>query len=185
MDSGRTAVWLLELVTSSDRATSIVGDFMEESSEHDRFWFWLQVTRTLLAHMGREFMSAPFRLLLCAPMSIAFYVVGQGLLMVVLLPLMLRMLRQFPSFAMEPAYILLALAYVTLVYLRGGWVLAELTKRPLAASIVFAASYALYWEVQHVGQARFLPSYGVPQALVLMGAICQRRHSVRSLRAAR
>jgi hypothetical protein len=83
---------------------------------------------------------------------------------------------------MEPAYILLAIAYFTLVYLRGGWVLAELTKRPLAASLVFAASYAIYWsirEVDRIPQLQLLPSYGIPQALVLIGAIWQRRRSIR------
>src|SRR3569623_1297144 len=79
MKANRIAVWFLELVTSPERAVTTVGDFAEESAERGRFWFWRQITQTLVAQVGREFASAPIRLLLCIPMSAAFYLVVMSL----------------------------------------------------------------------------------------------------------
>ncbi len=42
---------VLETVTTSDNASSIVGDLLEEASNKSRFWFWLGVLRIFASHL--------------------------------------------------------------------------------------------------------------------------------------
>jgi hypothetical protein len=48
------AEWILRRVTSKDRAASIVGDLLEASAGKGRVWFWLSLSRVVLAHAWRR-----------------------------------------------------------------------------------------------------------------------------------
>jgi hypothetical protein len=58
MRSGDAAGLLLSLVTSQERAASMVGDLLE--GERNRWRFWLAVVRTALAQLWRQVAAAPF-----------------------------------------------------------------------------------------------------------------------------
>lgn len=68
MPNARFAEWILSLVTTRDRASSAVGDFMEDDAR-GRVWFWICVSRTALSILWRSFAAAPLSM-------VAFAVVG-------------------------------------------------------------------------------------------------------------
>jgi len=42
---------MLEMVTTSQRAASIVGDLLEEASSRSALWFWLSLLRIFISHL--------------------------------------------------------------------------------------------------------------------------------------
>jgi len=61
MRNAQVAEWILSLVTSPDRAASMVGDLMENAAIRGAFWFWIGVLRTALSLLWREFSDDPAR----------------------------------------------------------------------------------------------------------------------------
>ncbi len=76
MRDDRLAESLLSLVTSPDRARSMVGDLLEEAGSRGRCWFWWCVARTASALVRKSLQSAPLQLA-------AFAVVGWFVYMLV------------------------------------------------------------------------------------------------------
>ncbi len=62
MRGDRIAEWMLSLVVGRDRAVSALGDLMEESVARGPLWFWTCVARTVLSLLCRNLAAAPFRL---------------------------------------------------------------------------------------------------------------------------
>lgn len=62
MRNARLAEWILSLVTDPARATSTVGDFIEESLSHGPLWFWATVSWTAVALLSRDLASNPWRM---------------------------------------------------------------------------------------------------------------------------
>ena len=65
MRKDRIAEWLLVLVTSRERAASIVGDMMESAATHS-VWFWSSVLRTTASLLWRGFAASPRGMLVLA-----------------------------------------------------------------------------------------------------------------------
>ena len=59
MRKDQLAETLLSLVGPADRATSTIGDLMEEERQQGGVWFWRSVTRVWLAMLGRDLMKTP------------------------------------------------------------------------------------------------------------------------------
>lgn len=59
MRKDRIAEWLLVLVTSRERAASIVGDMMESADTHGSAWFWTSVLRATASLLWRGFAANP------------------------------------------------------------------------------------------------------------------------------
>jgi hypothetical protein len=55
------AEWILHLVTSRDRATSTVGDLVEQAATRGVFWFWSGVLRTAASLLWRDVAENPAR----------------------------------------------------------------------------------------------------------------------------
>lgn len=61
--------------------------------------------------------------------------------------------------------------------------LARFSGQPIAAAIVFSVAWAILWSIMVVNGVRtthVVPHYGIPQTLVLIGAIWERRRSLES-----
>ena len=76
MRKDRIAEWLLVLVTSRERAGSIVGDLVESADTQGSVWFWSSVLRAASALIWRGFASNPRGLL-----GLAFFGWLMGLLL--------------------------------------------------------------------------------------------------------
>ncbi len=63
MHKDRIAEWILELVTTPDRATSTVGDLMETGGDHGSVWFWSRVLQTAGAMLWQSFTGEPWKVL--------------------------------------------------------------------------------------------------------------------------
>ena len=59
MPKDRIAEWLLVLVTSRERAASIVGDIMESSATRGRIWWWSAVLRAASSLLWGSFAASP------------------------------------------------------------------------------------------------------------------------------
>jgi hypothetical protein len=59
MHKDRIAEWLLVLVTSRERAASIVGDMLESAATHGSAWFWTGVLRATASLLWRGFAGNP------------------------------------------------------------------------------------------------------------------------------
>jgi hypothetical protein len=66
MRSASLAEWLLSLVTTPGRASSIVGDLIEEVGARGALWFWSCVIRTFLSILWRSLLSAPISMVVFA-----------------------------------------------------------------------------------------------------------------------
>ena len=76
MRKDRIAEWILVLVTSRERAASIVGDMMESAATHGRVWFWSSVLRAAASLLWHGFAANPRGLL-----GLAFHAWLVGLLL--------------------------------------------------------------------------------------------------------
>jgi hypothetical protein len=86
MRSAAAAEWILSLVTEPDRASSTVGDLVEESSPRGALWFWASVWRTAGSHFWRDLSASPLRMAGLAFCGLAACVLaGVGLAMPLLL----------------------------------------------------------------------------------------------------
>lgn len=182
------AIWILSLVTTPGRAVTTIGDLTEDSIAHGKWWFWRQVVGTFSAHLARDFASAPIRLLLCAPFGPIMCLLSSSLVAQVLAPIVPVWFRTYYYlFPMEgrvlpqppgmDAVFLCSYAVGFIVVGRG---LARFSDRPIAAAVVFFISWAVLWSVMVVNGVRtthFFPHYGIPQTLVLLGTIWERRSS--------
>jgi hypothetical protein len=65
---------ILALVTTGDRAASIVGDLTEGTAARGVFWFWLGVLRTGASLLWRNVAEEPGRLTKLAFLSLAVYI---------------------------------------------------------------------------------------------------------------
>jgi hypothetical protein len=65
---------ILALVTTGDRAASIVGDLTEGTAARGVFWFWLGVLRTAASLLWRNVAEEPGRLTTLAFLSLAVYI---------------------------------------------------------------------------------------------------------------
>ncbi len=65
---------ILALVTTGDRATSIVGDLTEGAAARGVFWFWFGVLRTAASLPWRNVAEEPGRLTGLAFLSLAVYI---------------------------------------------------------------------------------------------------------------
>jgi hypothetical protein len=63
MHSASFAEWMLSLVTTSERASSTVGDLMEDVPARGWRWFWLSVIRTALSIIWCTFAEAPLSMI--------------------------------------------------------------------------------------------------------------------------
>lgn len=63
MHKDRIAEWLLILVTSRERAASIVGDLVESADTQGSVWFWSSVLRATASLLWRGFAANPRGLL--------------------------------------------------------------------------------------------------------------------------
>ena len=63
MPKDRIAEWLLVLVTSRERAASIVGDIMESSPTRGRVWWWSAVLRAAASLLWGGFANSPLGML--------------------------------------------------------------------------------------------------------------------------
>lgn len=63
MRSGHPAEWILSLLEPPERASSTVGDLMEEAAGRGPLWFWIQVTCTALILLWRGLTAAPLRMI--------------------------------------------------------------------------------------------------------------------------
>jgi hypothetical protein len=63
MRNSQVAEWILSLVTSSDRAASMVGDLMEDAASHGAVWFWIGVLRTAFSLLWRLFSNDPAQMI--------------------------------------------------------------------------------------------------------------------------
>jgi hypothetical protein len=179
MDANRIAGWLLELVTSPERASAIVGDFAEESAD-SRFWFWRQIAQTLVALIVREFTSAgPGLILKCVLRSFAYlYVaVATGTMIASLAWYKLAAEQTLPNgMRFVPAVpIFLGVSLAMPLFLRAGWLLAERTKRPFAAASIF--TLVIFFAARNPNEVPYAPWISL---LGLIGAIWQRRRSLRT-----
>jgi hypothetical protein len=66
MRSASLAEWLLSLVTTPERASSTIGDLMEDVVARGRLWFWSSVIRTFLSTLWRSLLSAPISMVVFA-----------------------------------------------------------------------------------------------------------------------
>lgn len=80
MRSVHFAEWILRLVTSSDRAASTVGDFVEETPSRGAGWFWCRVLRTAASMLWRGVTESPGRVAGVALVGLAVDVAGTLLL---------------------------------------------------------------------------------------------------------
>jgi hypothetical protein len=182
MNTTNIGVWLLELVTSPDRASAIVGDFAEESAAHDRFWLWRQIAQTLVAHIAREFTSArPGLIGKCILRSFAYPYVAVATGTMIASPLWYGIVAKFapqPTDIRASALpIFVALLAASPFFVRAGWLLAEKTNRPIAATSIF--SIVCFFLARNPNDAAH-PYAPWISLLVLIGAIWQRRRSLRT-----
>ncbi|HTM18458.1 MAG TPA: hypothetical protein VL135_16215 [Terracidiphilus sp.] len=56
------AEWILSLTLAPDRATTTVGDLIEDASTRGVLWFWSSVLRTTLSHLLRDLGAYPLRI---------------------------------------------------------------------------------------------------------------------------
>jgi hypothetical protein len=66
MHSASLAEWLLSLVTTPERASSTVGDLMEDLVARGPLWFWSSVIRTFLSLLWRSLLSVPIPMVVFA-----------------------------------------------------------------------------------------------------------------------
>ncbi len=86
MPKETAAEWILTLVTTPDRATSTVGDLLEEGSGRGACWFWSSVLRTAASHVWRDLCSARGRMIRLAFSGVLeWWAVSWGLGTVVIL----------------------------------------------------------------------------------------------------
>jgi hypothetical protein len=172
MNSARVAVWLLELVTSPERATTTVGDFVEEAAERGRFWFWRQVAGSFSGHVRGEFTSSPLRLLLSPiPTAVIYFLTGIAFGIAEA-----RFVVMFPGINPLPG----AMLFAVITYMLLGPTIAYLSGTTIAGPILLslllalrtALGFRLGWEV---GTASFFISL----AFLLPGAIWQRRQRLK------
>jgi hypothetical protein len=65
---------ILALVTTGDRAASIVGDLTEGAAARGAFWFWFGVLRTAASLLWRNVAEEPGRLTRLAFLNLAVYI---------------------------------------------------------------------------------------------------------------
>ncbi len=117
MRSAVSAQCLLSLVSTPEKAASIVGDLEEESSTRGRSWFWWNVFRTAAAHLGRDLHDAPLRMLAFAFWGWSGSWALAGLISIVIACLRNRMLGYMPEW--EPTVHLTI--YLVIAPLLCGW----------------------------------------------------------------
>lgn len=79
MHDAHVAEWILALVTTRDRAASIVGDLAEREAARGGVWFWFSVFRAAASFLWRGIAEHPARLTGLALLGVAVYA-GIGLL---------------------------------------------------------------------------------------------------------
>jgi hypothetical protein len=82
MHSASFAEWMLSLITTPDRASSTVGDLLEDVAARGRLWFWLCIVRTAGSLLWRSFVAAPVSVILFAVLAWFGYMITAVLLWV-------------------------------------------------------------------------------------------------------
>lgn len=80
MHSAHFAEWILSLVTTPERASSTVGDLLEDVQARGWSWFWLCVVRTAASSLWQVFARAPVSLMGQAILGWCHYMVASLLL---------------------------------------------------------------------------------------------------------
>ncbi len=75
MHSINVAEWILALVTTTDRATSTVGDLTEGAATRGMVWFWSGILRTAASLLWRDVAARPARVTGLAFLGLAVYIV--------------------------------------------------------------------------------------------------------------
>jgi hypothetical protein len=76
MRSGWLAEWILSLATAPDRASSTVGDLMEDVSTRGWLWFWLSIVRTAFSISWHSFAVSPLSMVLFAVVAWFGYMIA-------------------------------------------------------------------------------------------------------------
>jgi hypothetical protein len=176
MDKPSIAVWLLSLATDPARAATTVGDFSEEASSQKPGWFWLQIARTLGAHIVHDFAAAPGRLLLSLLAGVAYFLAAYA----VLLLAMVRLPQVMDVTTMRTAINVFAELYMLTALIATGQCIARVSRRPIAAWVALGVCCAFLWGTLAL-ITHSLPGFLFLLLLlpVLIGAIWERRRSLR------
>jgi len=147
MPKETAAEWILTLVTTPDRATSTVGDLLEEGSGRGERWFWSSVLRTAASHVWRDLCSARGQMIWLAFSGVLeWWAVSWGLGTVVIVGWVQNWPYQIGpnSFYIPPwGFYGLLIAVITAVPLLVGWDVARRSKgRELAAGFVLTSTFA-------------------------------------------
>jgi hypothetical protein len=76
MPKEAVAEWMLELVTSSQRAASIVGDLLEEASNRHVLWFWFSSLKIFASHLLQDLRNHWLRIIWLGFSEFAIYAIG-------------------------------------------------------------------------------------------------------------
>jgi len=84
----RIAEWILELVTTRERAASLAGDLVEDGPGHGVFWFWATVVRAAGTMLWREFASDWKRMLRLGAAGLIVEYLGMLILLLLVSPIL-------------------------------------------------------------------------------------------------
>jgi hypothetical protein len=138
MRNAQVAQWILSLVTSPDRASSTVGDLMENSASPGRFWFG--ALRTAVSLLWSDVAANPGRMVRLAGCG---FLVGLTLAVVwvlVIIPLAVPLRQGDPNVWKPWAFnVLMLLGAIILVpFLQGRWLARRSPGQELAACLALA-----------------------------------------------
>ncbi|MEO5925074.1 MAG: hypothetical protein ABIR70_14735 [Bryobacteraceae bacterium] len=176
------AAWILSLATDPARATTTVGDFAEDSSNHERTWFWRQIAHTLGAHILHDFTQAPIRLLLGATAALISSIAAYYAAVISYTQFLMVYLTVVPSTSDGPApgEIPLAITYIVTVHVAFGVGMARLSRHPLPLWVAWSILCTLLWLAYSVTGGR-LATYPIQSSLlILLGVVWQRRLSLKA-----
>jgi hypothetical protein len=80
MRSASFAEWLLSLVTTTERASSAVGDLLEDVVTRGWPWFWSCLVRTFLSMLWTSFATAPVSMVVFAVVAWFAYMIATAIL---------------------------------------------------------------------------------------------------------
>jgi hypothetical protein len=147
MPKETAAEWILTLVTTPDRASSTVGDLLEEGSSRGACWFWSSVLRTAASLVWRDLCDAWGRMIWLAFSGVLEFIVVAATLVniVVMLWMAIWPYPYGPNGIYIPpwGFYGLRIAVITVVPLLVGWDAARRSKgRELAAGIALTSAFA-------------------------------------------
>lgn len=150
MPSATAAQWILELVTTPERAAAITGDLLEESSRRHPVWFWLSLLRIAAAHIGRDLRAAPGLMLWLCVWGILELLSLTTLFGLIWILLWMKVAPPPSPWIFYPSTLIFATALPLFV----GWDIARRSKsRELAAALAFLILVTLLAAAQSLAPA--------------------------------